>query len=198
MENTMTEIKIVKLTPEYLDDYLYFFENVAHTDHKEWDRCYCVEYAGDANAGVDFSDAEKRREMAVRYIKEGVLQGYLAYHEGRLVGWCNANRRADCTGCDGWRQTFGDYNPAAVGNVKSVFCFTVAPEMRCRGIAEMLLRRVLSDADTEGYDAVEGYPEKRDCDCYDAYVGPLHLYEKLGFARAEETETRYIMRKNLK
>jgi len=38
--NNMNNINICKLTPEKLDDYLYFFENVAHTDNKEWDRCY--------------------------------------------------------------------------------------------------------------------------------------------------------------
>lgn len=35
-------IEIHKLTPERLNDFLYFFENVAHTDNKEWDRCYCL------------------------------------------------------------------------------------------------------------------------------------------------------------
>lgn len=39
--NNITSINIYKLTPERLDDYLYFFENVAHTDNKESNRLPC-------------------------------------------------------------------------------------------------------------------------------------------------------------
>ena len=82
--------------------------------------------------------------------------------------------------------------------VKSVFCFTVAPAMRGRHIATALLERVMADAKEEGYDAVEGYPEKGAADIYYNYHGHLALYEKLGFERAGEGIDRLILRKNLR
>lgn len=66
-------IRICRLTPELLDDYLYFFENVAHTDNKEWDRCYCLNYCSEANAGRDFSSLDVRREYAIKYVKSGKI-----------------------------------------------------------------------------------------------------------------------------
>ena len=35
------EIKIKSLEPELIDDFLYFFDNVAFTDNPDWSVCYC-------------------------------------------------------------------------------------------------------------------------------------------------------------
>jgi hypothetical protein len=129
-------IKILKLTPELLDDYLYFFENVAHADNKEWDRCYCLNYCSDDNGNIDFSSPDIRREYAIKYVKSGKIQGYLAYSENEVVGWCNANSKLGCMKCRGWRLISNsdiDFDPNL--KIKSIFCFTVAPEMRRKGIA---------------------------------------------------------------
>lgn len=48
----MNNLTIHKLTPEHLDDYIYFFENVAHTDNKKWDRCYCTNFCAANNSRV--------------------------------------------------------------------------------------------------------------------------------------------------
>jgi len=34
--------------------------------------------------------------------------------------------------------------------VKSIFCFAIAPEMRGKGIAKLLLERVCEDAESDG------------------------------------------------
>jgi GNAT superfamily N-acetyltransferase len=44
--------------------------------------------------------------------------------------------------------------------VKSVFCFTIAPEMQRKGVATQLLERVCKDAADEGFNFVEAYPNK--------------------------------------
>ena len=193
----MENLKIVPLCPALLEDYCRFFETAAHTDNPAWDRCYCVDYCGAENAGMDY-DSESpdlRRSHAVRFVSAGLIQGYLAYLDGRVVGWVNANDRSACLKCSGWEQIMGG-TPTQAGNgkIKSVFCFTVAPALRGRGIAEALLRRVLRDAEEAGYNAVELYPYKGEPDMFYSYAGPLKLCEKLGFEPWGETENRYIFR----
>ena len=196
----MEKLTITPLTPERLEDYCFFFENTAHTDNPAWDRCYCVDYCGADNAGMDY-DSESpdlRREHAVRFVNAGLIQGYLAYLEGRVVGWLNANDRAACLRSSGWEQITGSTETVPDGRkIKSVFCFTVAPELRGRGIAEALLRRALADAEAAGYDAVELYPYKGETDIFYSYAGPQKLCEKLGFQLWGETENRFIYRKEI-
>lgn len=198
----MENLKIYRLTPERLDDYLYFFENVAHTDNKEWDRCYCLNYCSAHNAEVvdfDLFDAEQRREYAIKYVREGVIQGYLAYHNGQVIGWCNANDRSDCMRCYGWQQYIagkGEMKQEA-SKIKSIFCFTVAPEMRGKHVATALLERVVQDAREDGYEYLEAYPNKEDTDMFYNYVGPVGLYQKFGFEKYGETDERFIFRKKL-
>lgn len=38
------DLDIRPLTPEMLDDYLNFFDNVAFTDHPDWSQCYCMHF----------------------------------------------------------------------------------------------------------------------------------------------------------
>lgn len=99
-------IEINKLTPERLNDFLYFFENVAHTDNKEWDRCYCISYCAAHNNRTkkNFFDPDVRKLSAIDYINKGLMQGYLAYADGNVIGWCNANDRNDCMHCYGWKN----------------------------------------------------------------------------------------------
>jgi len=192
----MNNINICKLTPEKLDDYLYFFENVAHTDNKEWDRCYCVNFCGDNNLEI----AELLRDPEIRrtYANENLIQGYLAYYDGQVIGWCNTNNKKDCLGCFGWQLILGETQAVEESiSVKSVFCFTVAPAMRGNHIATALLERVIQDARKEGYDYIESYPNKSKCDLYYDFVGPIGLYKKFAFTLFGETEKRLIFRKRL-
>lgn len=196
----MKNIDICRLTYKQLNDYLYFFENVAHTDNKEWDRCYCVNFCSDNNTELAdiLRDAGQRRKYAIKYVNEGIIQGYLAYYEGKVIGWCNTNDRANCLQCFGWQIISGNSETIKDRRkVKSVFCFTVAPAMRGRNIATALLEQVIKDAKQDGYDYIESYPNKSESDIYYNFVGPIGLYKKFGFELYGETENRIILRKKL-
>lgn len=192
-------LTIVRLSPDVLEDYLYFFEHVAHTDYPEWDRCYCLDYCATDDreeAKSLFLDADVRREYAIRYVKEGIMQGYLAYMDGQAVGWCNANDRARCVRCAGYDEMIRDREDDGL-RVKSIFCFTVAPAMRGKHIATAMMERVIADAAEEGYDAVEGYPDKEAADVYDNFPGHQAFYRKFGFEVVGEGEGRLIVQKRL-
>ena len=82
--------------------------------------------------------------------------------------------------------------------VKSVFCFAIAPQMRGKGVAGALLRQVCEDAEKDGFDAVEAYPNKAFVDTEQDFMGPVALYEKHGFQVAHEVDQKLVMRKALR
>ncbi|MDR0293838.1 MAG: GNAT family N-acetyltransferase [Oscillospiraceae bacterium] len=195
------EFEIRKLTPALAEDYVRFFDATPHDDHVDEHKCYCVCWCDDDYEGKDFSSREKRRDWAGRYVREGNIQGYLAYYGGNAVGWCNANTKSDCLKCCSWRM-FMDYVPVGESGgdikVKSVFCFTIAPEMKRKGLATKLLERVCEDAARDGFDFVEVYPKKVVADETINFGGPFEMYRRCGFTVYYEAEQGLVMRKKLK
>ncbi len=191
-------IEIRKLTPDLAEDYVRFFD---HTPHNEkWHtKCYCVCWCGNEPAGIDCSTEEKRRSVAIQFVKNGNLQGYLAYSDGHVVGWCNANTKADCTDGQFWQHLMSAVPTDATVDrkVKSAFCFMIAPEMQRKGVATQLLERVCQDAAEEGFVFVEVYPNKIVTAESENHVGYIEMYKKMGFTVHEELENQYIMRKVL-
>ena len=198
----LDRLEIVRLSPEHIPDYLDFFEHTAHTDYPEWDRCYCLNFSAVDNireAETIFLDPDVRRAYAADYIHKGLLRGWLAYADGKVVGWCNANDRNRCLPSFGSRFIYGDAVPQKdEEKVLSIYCFTVAPALRGRGVATALLQRVLEDALKGGWDCVEAYPEKDTADVYNNFPGFPRLYEKLGFQRTGETAKRLVYRNLLR
>lgn len=198
-------IEIRQLTSELVEDYVRFFDTTPHDDLVDEHKCYCVPWCSDDSSGdyeVKYlSSPEKRRNRAIQNIKSNIIQGYLAYCDNKVVGWCNANTKADCLKCYGWRRYMG-YVPIEDTNtsikVKSILCFTIAPEMKRKGIAMSLLERVCKDAAQDGFDIVEAYPNKEAIDEATKNCGPFEMYKKSGFAVYHEAEQGFIMRKQLK
>ena len=140
------DIEIKRLIPELADDYVHFFDITPHDAYVDAHKCYCVCWCADDFEGKDFSTAQKRRAAAHTYVQQGIITGYLAYHEGKPVGWLNANVKADCLKCCSWRMFMKDVSVDPSENIKSIFCFVVAPHMQRQGIASMLLDRAICDA----------------------------------------------------
>lgn len=192
-------IEIKRLNPDLADDYFDFFENRAFTDDSPY-RCYCQVYQMSKArylATRDYAMANPgpaSREEAERQIADGDLQGYLAYSDGKSIGWCNANDRANYPADPYCDVPF--YAPAEKRE-KAVTCFEIAPEYRGKGVATALLQQVISDAKEEEYIAVVGFPvlrnERYEWDC----TGPIRLYEKLGFSKVTKQDERIIMKKAL-
>ncbi len=190
------KIEIKKLTPDKADDYIQFFDTTPHDDGIDDHKCYCVCWVSDDYEGKDFSTVEKRRKQAFEYVKNGLLQGYLAYSDKKVVGWCNANKRSDCTKCVSWRY-FMDYVKLDELKVKSVFCFTIAEDFKRKGIATELLKRVCLDAKEEGFDVVEAYPYKKNSYQSSDFGGYIEMYKKCGFELYLDSDKGPIMRKYL-
>ncbi len=196
-------IEIKKLTPALAEAYARFFDVTPHDDGTIKDElpCYCVTWRSDASYASDdrhwFPTREERRARAIQFVRDGHLQGYLAYRGDEIVGWCNAN--ADCQGGVNYLRAYWPIEEYRADiRVKSVFCFAIAPEAQRMGVATKLLERVCKDAAADGFDFVEAYANKD----FDAvphdFRGPLEMYEKCGFCKSEERDGRVVVRKALK
>lgn len=198
-------IIIKPLTPDLCDQYFDFFENRAFTDDSPY-RCYCQPYqmtneeAKDAYDNIDGSEiGYVARKIAEHQIKSGVMKGFLAFVDDLAIGWCNVNDLVNypIESCNGARFKFSS-EKREEKRVKIVACFEIAPAYRGMGVATLLLQKVLEDAKTEGYIAVEGFPIIRDQRFEWDNPGPIRLYEKLGFVKVAEQGEFVVMRKELK
>lgn len=195
------EIKIRRLTPELAEDYAHFFDVTPHNIHTDGGKCYCVTWRGDdsytGNGDHWFPTCEERRERAIQFVRSGSLQGYLAYAEGKIVGWCNAN--GNCRFCIEYLRSYWPIEEYSEDvKIKSVFCFVIAPEMQRTGVATQLLERVCKDAADEGFDFVEAYINENFMDTVDDFRGAPAMYEKCGFCKYAQQDDRIVVRKKLK
>lgn len=190
------DIEIKRLSPELVEDYLSFFDMMNSIGKKEY-CCYCVCWAATIGELNECTTAVKQKEIAKRYIKNNYLQGYLAYHEDQVVGWCNTNTRSDCYECISWQFLMNGVKTDDK-KVKSLFCFEILPDFRGMGIASMLLERVCEDAEKDGYDYIEAYPNINFVDEEQDFMGPVKMYEKFGFTVCYKVKEKYVMRKSLK
>lgn len=99
-------IEVRKLSPDLLDDWLEFFDKVVFETSDEWEGCYCMCYHWNKEMqqkkpwNFTKADGPYNRHCAIKFIKAGKMQGYLAYVNGKVVGWVNANNR----------EVYGDIN----------------------------------------------------------------------------------------
>lgn len=194
------DIEIRKLTPDLAEDYVRFFDTTSHDVNIDDRKCYCVTWRNDDSyAGNDhwYPTREERRSHAFDFVRTGNIQGYLAYHNGKIVGWCNAN--ADChVGVDYLRSVWPIMKNDTNVKVKSIFCFMIAPEVQRMGVATKLLERVCQDAAADGFDYVEAYTIMDSGDAAHNHRGPVGMYEKCGFTKNAVRGDKVVMRKSLK
>ena len=194
------EIEIRRLTSELAEDYARFHDATPYRDGKEEIHCYCVSWRSGGwsdESGHWFPTREERRAKAIEFVKAGYIRGYLAYFEGNVIGWCNANE--NCRECAEYLRTYWpieEYNPDV--KTKSIFCFLIAPEMQRKGIATGLIERVCRDAAEDGFDFVEACVAKKPKKGASDFMGSAAMYEKCGFSQHAKRKEFIVMRRALK
>lgn len=186
------DITVKPLTPDLLDDYLFFFDNMVFTENPDWSKCYCYSFHF---IGADEQwNKKENRESVVRLICEDKMKGYLAYFNEIPIGWCNANNR------NNYQRLKKIYEIDDKSNEKicSIVCFLISPEFRRKGIAKILLDKIIIDYSHKDYDYLEAYSVKGDLSCEKNYKGPLSLYEKNNFRIIKEFDNYYVVRRELK
>ncbi len=163
---------IKPMSPDHADAWFDFFDNRAFADHEDWKGCYCTgpfsprlkEYEG---------SSRRRRDYAIWLVENGIMQGYLAFEHGNVVGWCNAGEKR--------AFTRPDVIHTDKDNAVSIACFVIQKEYRGQGVAEKLLARVIRDAKTNEKKMIEAYPSRKSKSEFGNFPGPFAMYEKKGF-----------------
>lgn len=186
------DISIKPLSPDLLNDYLFFFDNIVFTENPDWSMCYCYSFHF---VGIDDQwNKKENRASAIKLIKEDKMRGYLAYSNNTPVGWCNVNDR------NNYQRLNKIYNIVSDPNEKiaSIVCFLISPAFRRKGIAKILLEKIISDYTKRDYDYIEAYPDKVGSSCEKNYKGHLNLYQRNNFGVISESDNYFIVRKELK
>ena len=190
------DVKIKSLEPNLIDDFLYFFDNIAFQDNPDWSSCYCHFYHfNGTNEEWMKTTGEENRNASIKLIQSGKMTGYFAYLDNKPVGWCNANLKKNFQKL----LLIEEFNTTFEGKLASIVCFIISHLYRRKGVARKLLQHICMDLKQKGYDCIEAYPRKGNklSDAHQ-YRGPLLLYESEGFRIYKELENFYIVRKELK
>jgi GNAT superfamily N-acetyltransferase len=186
------EPTIQKMTPDRVDDFLRFFDQIAFADHPEWGcDCYCCFFHACSKQEWKDRTAAKNRDLAREMILAGQLRGLLAYVDGMPVGWCHYDSKDDLTGL---KVFYPDvYSPDDLKITGCIVCFTIAQGYRGQGIAARLLEAACQDMTEMGFEAAEGYPGKEAQTAEEHYHGPLQLYLNQGFKIIRETGSNWVV-----
>jgi len=189
-------IVIKKLSPNLLKDFLFFFDNIAFADHKDWSGCYCVEphLCQAAESELPKGIESNCRQIAIEFINSGKLKGYLAYCDNEVVGWVNANDKNNYEKLQAQKELLTDEDNK---KIKSIMCFIVAPKHRRKGIASQLLMQICDDSKSENYDFIEVYPYRGVSEEFHYFCGPIEMYKKNEFQIYKDLNDKFIMRKCL-
>ena len=182
-------ITIEKPSRSNMADFFDFFDNRAFSDGSPLAPCYCNAF---------YLTAEEVRDG----IGKSIMQGYLAYVDGIAIGWCNANDRQNYVRAGSFipdKKLDEDYyiSNGEYGKIKSLVCFEIAPEYRGKGIAKALMHRVCDDAENDGYEFVEVYPQITENFSSFDFTGPMEMYGNFGFKEIDRHGNTVIMRKKV-
>lgn len=180
------EIQVYKLSRDMADAYISYFDNRAFSDGNPQKGCYCVWHHWTEKHEHERSllpETERpfcKRDYAKELIQKGILNGFVAVHEGEIVGFCNADEKNSYFRLSRDNAPNSYIGVDANDRILSVVCFTVAPDMRRQGIAKALLDYACKYAKENGYDYVEGYPPLGEFTIHD-HGGSVSMYESRGF-----------------
>ena len=186
-------MRVERLTPDLLDDWLAYFDHDAFADNADWEGCYCCFFHMDEDAWGQ-TTPERNRALAAELVTKGELNGYLAYSdEGQPVGWCQAAPFLSIPNlaCD--RELLSD----DAGLVGSIVCFNVAAACRKQGVAAVLLEAACDGFRAAGLHIAEAYPRPEAEGDAANYHGPLALYLRAGFKPRRQLVNLTIVRKAL-
>jgi len=200
---TASGVVVRELTPALLDDYLGFFDRDAFADFPYWSGCYCTFYRDPSHDGDSSPETiPLRRPKAIALVRGREQQGLLAYVDGRVVGWCNADVRDRYAAPRGYAKGFeGDGT-----RIGAILCFVVAAPHRRRGVASALLDAACDRFRRLGLATAEAYPPTKPPEGPHAdetpwsahhYHGPLSMYLKAGFRVHREFDRFAVVRKDL-
>jgi GNAT superfamily N-acetyltransferase len=190
------------------------FREVASADSAELRRlferagcgCHCRywHFAGDKNGWLD--RLAHAPELSAQELSDDLHTPALAPHgvvamDGEQVtGWLKLTRAGRVQKLYGQRPYRGlpCFDDVARGDVLTVGCLLVDPEVRRQGIARGLLAAALEVGRRVGARALEAFPRRAPLlGDAELWMGPFEIYEELGFRPLHVVGQYSVLRKDL-
>jgi ribosomal protein S18 acetylase RimI-like enzyme len=170
---TATDLTIVPLTPDRLDDLATLFDQPGDP---KW--CWCAAFY--IRRRVKGVPPAVNRAIFTERVDAGPPPGLIAYRDERVVGWVNLGPRA------GYEKLATLKSLTSIDDrpVWSIVCFVVARRDRGQGIAVALLDAAIAYARANGAQTLEAYPADTGGARIanpNAYKGTLSMFERAGF-----------------
>lgn len=175
-------IEIKPLSPELAETFTSYVNNMDFHHAPHWQFCNCQYYHLKCTP-EEWRErtAEQNQQLAQENIRNGVMQGFMAFDGDKPVGWVNANE---------WRNyAFFEDNPEMLefeGRSGAIVCFLIHPEYRNQGLATKLLEAAIEGFRKQGFDRVVGHPFLWSAHPERQYLGIPSMYETLGFQKRSE------------
>ena len=163
-----------------------------HTEANGCGWCFCVAWWVPTWDGWGDRTAEVNRALRLALFDQGQDDGYLLYDDAEPVGWTQVGPR------DRLAKLVAEYRLAQEPRVWAITCLLLAPHVRGRGWARLLLRELLLDLARRGIEVVEAYPRRgQGLDAGAVWTGPEALFVELGFELAQDHPRRPRYRRSL-
>ncbi len=197
--NIETEVTVKQLNAETLEDFLSFMDKrlpnqntVCYGEHRYLTGERLEELKADVRKSGDLQMILRREAAAL--VLSGKERGYLAYVDSQPVGWCNAAEKSAFVYLG--RDIPDEIAKNKDESILAVTDMIVDPRFVNCGIAEKILKTLLSDAAEKGFAVVETYPSTAEF-LTDSYAQYIHVFEKNGFKKVFEGEQSAVLRRNM-
>jgi ribosomal protein S18 acetylase RimI-like enzyme len=182
--------------------YIDFFENRGLIKGDRNEGCYCVWHHWTDEQEINRSklpineQPDVKRNYAIELIKAGKLNGFAAFQDEKMIGFCNADAKENY-----YRLSRENYPNSWNGlenddNVLSIVCFVIDVGMRGQGVATALLKEIMNYAVVHKFDYMEAYPSAGEFNTANC-CGPVSMYEKQGFSIIHNNNSEVIVRKKI-
>lgn len=205
---TPSVIEVRPLDPGRLDDFFGFFDRDAFSDNAWWSGCYCNFYESlthpaqnpDPTTPAFAPFRDHNRGEKIERVRAGNAHGFLAYREGRVVGWLNAQPKEAYANARQFAPVFTEI-PERTG---LVMCFVVAPSARGQGVGTALLQAAIGSFRAAGLQQAQGFARRPDAKLAEwetfatsSYHGTLSMYLDNGFTEVGTLGSYAVMRRSL-
>lgn len=183
-------------------EYINFFENRGLIKGDINQGCYCVWHHWTDKHEINRSKLPEdeqplvKRNYAIELIKEGKLNGFAAYSNNKMIGFCNVDNK------ENYFRLNRDNNPTTWINLNdndkilSIVCYVIDVNLRGKGVASSLLKSIINYGVENNFHCIEAYPsadEFKSTNC----CGTVSMYVKQGFSIVHDTGSEIIARKIL-